>query len=403
MKKVIILGAGIYQVPLIKTAKSMGLYTIVLSRAGNYPGFAIADSSHYIDTTAKEDVLEIANEYNIDAICTTGTDVAVSTIGYVNDKLNLNGISSKAALRTNDKLEMQKCFHDGGVNSADYRAVTSEYDAVSAARELSYPVVIKCVDSSGSRGINTATSDEETIAAFHDAIRFSRKDYVLVEEKLEGNELCISGYIQNGKLAFLAPHQRYITSRSDIPISVGHSFPYHVDPSVIRNIEEQMCHIIASLEIDNCAFNADAFEKNGKISIIEIGARAGATCIPELIKMHYGIDYYEAVLKGALGETISFRENAVKRRCSARLLMSAKDGIITRIDENALDTLTSREICMSLDYGVGDRVEAMQNATNRFGHFLAYSDDQSEIDEIESFIYEHIYVNDRPLIELWER
>ena len=43
MKKILILGAGIYQVPLIKTAKRMGLYTIVASIPGNYPGFELAD------------------------------------------------------------------------------------------------------------------------------------------------------------------------------------------------------------------------------------------------------------------------------------------------------------------------------------------------------------------------
>lgn len=403
MKKVIILGAGVYQVPLIKTARSMGLYTIVLSRPGNYPGFEIADSYHYVDTTAKEDVLRVAMENDIDAICTSGTDVAVATIGYVNDTLHLSGISSRSALRTNDKLEMQKCFHEGGVNSADFRAVTSPQEAVAAARELSYPVVVKCVDSSGSRGINASNSDDETIAAFNDAIGYSRKDYVLVEKKLEGKELCISGYIQDGKLAFLAPHQRYITTRSSIPISVGHSFPYRAGADVISNIEKQMRLIIDSLELDDCAFNADAFESDGEISIIEIGARAGATCIPELIKMHYGIDYYEAILRGALGEKLTFAENDVRRPCSARLLMSPINGTITGIDHDTLKSLEDEEIFVSLDYGIGEEVEAMENATNRFGQILVYSDDQKKIDDIESFVYEHIHIDGSPLMRSWER
>ena len=62
MKKVMILGAGIYQVPLIKKAKEMGLHTIVVSIPGNYPGFEIADEICYEDTTDAEKILQVAQE-----------------------------------------------------------------------------------------------------------------------------------------------------------------------------------------------------------------------------------------------------------------------------------------------------------------------------------------------------
>ena len=73
MKKVMILGAGIYQVPLIKQAKAMGIYTIVVSIRGNYPGFEIADKVYYEDTTDFNAVLEIAKKEKIDGIVTAGT------------------------------------------------------------------------------------------------------------------------------------------------------------------------------------------------------------------------------------------------------------------------------------------------------------------------------------------
>ena len=59
-----ILGAGIYQVPLIETAKKMGLYTIVVSIPGNYPGFALADKVYYENTVDEDKVLEIAKNEN---------------------------------------------------------------------------------------------------------------------------------------------------------------------------------------------------------------------------------------------------------------------------------------------------------------------------------------------------
>lgn len=68
MKKLMILGAGVYQVPLIKRAKEKGLYTIVVSIPGDYPGFKLADKIYYENTTDCEKILEIAQKENIDGI-----------------------------------------------------------------------------------------------------------------------------------------------------------------------------------------------------------------------------------------------------------------------------------------------------------------------------------------------
>ena len=81
MKKVIILGAGIYQVPLIRKAKELGIYTIVCSIPGDYPGFALADKVCYENTTDCAAILKVAEAEKSDGILTTGTDVAVRTIG----------------------------------------------------------------------------------------------------------------------------------------------------------------------------------------------------------------------------------------------------------------------------------------------------------------------------------
>ena len=118
MKKIMILGAGTYQVPLIKTAKRMGLYTIVVSIPGNYQGFALADAVYELDTRDKEEILKAAKKEQIDAICTSGTDVAVATIGYVCEKMGLSGIPQKAAAVLTDKALMKEAFLKGNVSAA---------------------------------------------------------------------------------------------------------------------------------------------------------------------------------------------------------------------------------------------------------------------------------------------
>ena len=92
-KKLLILGAGIYQVPLIETAKRMGLETIVASIPGNYPGFALADKVVYENTVDKEAMLALAKAEQVAGVCVCGTDVCVPAQGYVCDQLGLKGPS----------------------------------------------------------------------------------------------------------------------------------------------------------------------------------------------------------------------------------------------------------------------------------------------------------------------
>ncbi|MBQ6623430.1 MAG: ATP-grasp domain-containing protein [Mogibacterium sp.] len=403
MKKIMILGAGIYQVPLIKKAKDMGLYTIVLSIPGDYPGFELADKTYYCNTSDKVSALEIAQNEKIDAICTTGTDVAVSTIGYVNSKMGLCGITEDAANCTTDKVKMQKAFHGGGVNAAEYVVVRTAEEAVEAAKKIGFPVVVKCVDSSGSRGITTVFEEKDVAAAFEESIKYSRQDYVLVEQRLTGHELCISGFVQKGKVAFLAPHHKYSVKKNNIPISIGHSFPYHCDQRTYDNIAAEMQKVVDATGIDSCAFNADAFDDDGEISIIEVGGRAGATCIPELIAIHYGVDYYKMVIENALGNTydVSIKEDRVP--CKARLLMSPVDGTITDIDEDKLESMRGEYTQIQLDFPAGHAVEEMINGTCRIGHVIAPTDDETEHNKIVDAVYDSIYVDNKSLKELWTK
>ena len=198
MKKIMILGASVYQVPLIRATKRMGLYTIVSSIPGNYPGFSDADRVYYINTIDKEAILQVCKEEAIDGICTSGTDVAVATIGYVNEQMKLSGISEAAARKACDKYEMKKAFAAGGVSASKFIKASSLEEAYKAASDIGYPVVVKCVDSSGSRGVNIVNSKDELKAAYEEAVGYSHRDYVLVEEKLSGIEIGVDGIVQHG-------------------------------------------------------------------------------------------------------------------------------------------------------------------------------------------------------------
>ena len=403
MEKLMILGASVYQVPLIRTAKRMGLYTIVASIPGNYPGFSDADKVCYINTTDKEAILKVCREEGVSGICTSGTDVAVATIGYVNEQMGLAGVSEAAANNACDKYAMKEAFRKGGVSASEFIKVISLDEAYEAAEEIGYPVVVKCVDSSGSRGINVVKTKDGLKEAYDEAVKYSRKDYVLIEEKLPGREIGVDGMVQNGEIILIAPHQKYTYTRNGATIPAGHSFPYRCSEVTMEEIERQARLAVRALGLDNCAFNSDVFVDGENVYIIEMGGRAGATGIPELISIYYGFDFYEQMIENALGHKVDLTGAERRTPCMSRLLMSPVDGTITSIDHDRLDAIRAEGNVISLDYSEGGHVEKMYNGTTRIGHLIAKTDDVEAVGRIMNDIYSAIHVDGRSMEELWAK
>ena len=367
MKKLMILGAGIYQVPLIKTAKRLGIYTIVVSIPGNYPGFALADKIYYENTTDYEKILEIAKEEKIDGIVTAGTDVAVITIGKVCDELNLSGLSFEAAKIAANKLLMKTKYEEYGVRTAKFREIPfADPDLVNRTSALSFPLIFKSVDSSGSRGIMRVDSVEEFDAAFENVKANTRSDYFIVEEFIEGEEFGAQAFVYNGEVVFILPHGDYVF-HGDTGVPIGHFAPYDLDEAVVEDTKKQLTAAIQAMGLNNCAINADFIMKDNQTYVLEIGGRSGATCLAELTSIYYGFDYYEKIILTALGEDVSF-ESTLAVPNASMLLMSDKDGVI--VDQKNHNEEDPSIVEIQFDYKAGDAVHKFHVGPHRIGHVI---------------------------------
>lgn len=400
MKKLFILGAGIYQVPLIKKAKEMGLYTIVASCPGSYPGLALADQVYFIDTTDQELLLKTAIAEQISGVCTTGTDVAVRSLGYVCEKMKLPGISARSAAILTDKAAMKKCFIKGGVRTpAGYQVFSSE-EARRAYQSLSVPVIVKAVDSSGSRGITKVGHLSQLDEAYRSARAVTKKDYILVEEFIEGHEIGVDGFVSHGKAVLLLPHNKFTHTVNGTTLPEGHHFPYHCSDALHQEILQQMERVVRSSGMNHCAVNADLLIRGKEVFVLEAGGRAGATCIPELISIHKGLDYYEQLIRSSLGETPDF-SGKFRKPCMAKLLFSKKTGTITDIDTSYLSGLANRGISVSLDFQTGDPISEVRNGTDRIGQVIMETDKEDVFDRILTDIRKRIKIDGETLEKLW--
>lgn len=377
MKKILILGAGIYQVPLIKKAKEMGLYTVVTSIPGNYPGFALADKVVYENTIDLDAVLKLAKEEQVSGVVTAGTDVCVPTQGYLCDQLGLKGPTLEAAEKAQSKLLMKQAFREYGVNTAEFEYVDiKNANPVDVCEKIGYPVIFKSIDASGSRGITKVAGPEDIAFAYSEVVENTHSDTYLIEKFLTGEEYGAQAFVYDGTIRFILPHGDYVFQGST-GVPVGHFAPYDISPEIIEDSKVQLQKAVTAMGVDNCAINADFMLCDGKAYVLEIGARAGATCLVEMTEQYYGIDYYKQIIRCAMGEEPDFTPgNARRQPCVVMLFQSKESGVIESIDMG--EQKDPRVLDISLDYGVGDSVRQFRKGPDRIGQCIVIADSVDE-------------------------
>ncbi|MBQ6391029.1 MAG: ATP-grasp domain-containing protein [Eggerthellaceae bacterium] len=370
MDNVLILGAGIYQVPLIKTAKRLGYRVIVASIPGKYPGFEYADEVSYTDIRDKESLLELARDHNVKAVLTAGTDVAISSIGYICEKLGLPGINEDTGLKVTDKIAMKEAFRDGGVATARFEFVNLDDgidEAMKVAESIGYPVIFKAIDSSGSRGITKVFEPGEIEGALQNIRENTRSERYLIEELIVGTEFGTQAFVQDGQVVLFMPHGDYLYE-GDTAVPAGHYVPFGTT-SMEEEARKETQLAIQAVGINDGAANIDAIERDGKVYIIEIGARAGATCLPELVSARFGIDYYDLIVRKALGEHVDVPSECLDVNVCAMLLCPDRPGVVSAVHlpEKVADTVTE----VTCDRAPGAVMRHFRVGPDRSGHVVA--------------------------------
>ncbi|XQU07695.1 ATP-grasp domain-containing protein [Halomonas sp. LY9] len=367
MYNIMVLGAGVYQVPLIKKVRQMGYRAVVVSPEGNYPGFDYADETVFLDTRDHLNILKKAKELSIKAVVTSGSDVSVPTIGYLVDELGLYGTGYEAAKRSMDKVLMKQCFIENGVATAPFYSVTNYDELLVQAEEIGYPVMVKATDSSGSRGITKVNCHEDLADAYHESLSVTKSNFVIVEKYLDGYELGASALIQRGIAEVYVFND--INTPPPVSVPIAHSIPSGLDSQLLDEIKGLVSKAALALGVHNGFINADIMIVKGQPYMLELGARMGATCIPEITSIYSGLDMYECIINLALGEKVILAEFE-KQPCAGEIIRSSKTGVVKNIFIPDSVKSCPDLIDLSLDVNVGDAVRAFKVGPDRIGQII---------------------------------
>lgn len=294
MKKFLVLGIGNAQVDLLQYLRRFEDIEIhALSNTSKGRGFSLVDTFKEIDIADKDAVMKYAEHNKIDFIYSIGSDIAMPTVTWVAEKLNLKTfISSNTAFLCNNKHLVREKLKNV------YGSVPFEIlDSTLAVKNINFPAIVKPVDSQGQRGISTVTSKDLLQEAYKKAISYSRSGKAIIEEKIEGQEISVHTYIKDGEIIFFLPSDRISWEGFDGGIIHKHILPTSISNKAIRNVKKLVSESIESLSIRNGPVYFQIKMNRDEPFLIEVAPRLDGCHMWRQIEISTGIDLLDVAIK----------------------------------------------------------------------------------------------------------
>jgi biotin carboxylase len=312
-EKILLLGASWLQVPPILYARDQGYHVITCDNRPDNPGHQHADESHNVSTTDIDGVVALATELKVDGVLAYASDPSVLASAVAAEKLGLPGNPSKSVEILTHKNQYRKFLNENQFVVPNFRWATSLDEANIHLNELQFPVIVKPVDSSGSKGVNRIETADELESAFQIAMSFSRCKTVIMEELVPraGHQITGDGFIVDGRLAFLSLSNEHYNLELSTVVPVGESFPWRSEISLSTQVMEKRiwteCEkLISKLGLRVGAFNVEIrLDDAGNVHLLEFGPRNGGNLMPEAIRECTGVDLIAWSVEAALGHDCS--------------------------------------------------------------------------------------------------
>lgn len=384
MKKVLILGANYGQIPFLRICRELGCYVIVCSIKGDYPAFSLADKVYYADIADKYSILKIAKKEHVDLITTDQTDVAVPTVAYVSEKLGLKSIGYERSLVFSNKYLMRKKARELGICVPNFFESDSCKNALEQISLLNFPVIIKPVDSSGSRGVRKCNSIEELKDRFSEALDCSKSKKVIVEEFIEGREYLADGFALDGKFINTDVGIKEYFNKSGMYISKMCMFTSAAATLEKENADVLLANkkLVEGLSLPFGITHAEyIYGKDGKVYLVEIAARGGGVFLSSHITPKAsGIDTNRILLEYLInGKNCDITAIPMKKKTSAWICFELYEGTVSSISGLEETKKIPGVYLVNLDgLCLGQDVKEMKDDTGKFGPILISGDSREE-------------------------
>lgn len=345
MKKVLIIGAGFLQDFVIQKAKKMGYEVHAVDADPTAIGFQHSDHFGVVNIVDEKACLEYAKENQIDGVLTAATDYGVLTAAYIAQEMGLPGLKYEVAQLIKNKFKVRKCLYEHNVDDTEQAyEVHDDTDIEELAKKLTYPVMVKPCDGSGSRGASRVDQASDFVAACTYAMNGSITSRAEVESFISGEEYGAESIVVNGEIHVLAIMKKWMT-KPPYYAELGHAIPCGLPNNVENKAKECVYNAIKALGVNFGSVNMDMLiTPTGKVYIVDIGARMGGNMIgPCVIPYGTGVDYMAAMIQNAVGDEVDL--SVGEHTAVATKILAFDNGIVKHLPNvDALGTEYGVEI-----------------------------------------------------------
>lgn len=398
MKKILLLGGSAQQVVAIKAAKRLGYYTVLCDYLPDNPGQYEADKYYNVSTTDIEEVYKIAVKEQVDGILPYASDPAALPAAVVAERLGLPTNPVKAVEILGVKHNFRRFLEDNGFACPRNIVidVCQELEKTKAqASALSFPIVVKPTDSSGSKGVNVLHDINLLEEAVKQAASYSRNRILILEEYIESSFPAVVGgdiFVWNGKIVLFGEMACLRGNKGKGLVPIGEKNPGGMDNKQIENIHDELSRLISALGIKFGELNIELLlDKNDNVHFLEVGPRAGGNMIPIQLSDIFGVNLVEANVLAAMGENPKINPKRKEGCYLTYVLHSYADG---RFNCVSIEEPYAQKVYRKVIYkNVGDIVEAFDGAGKALGILFFRFDTQDEMEKFCERAEEIVIVN----------
>ena len=369
MKKLLLLGGSRYLLPVIREAKALGCHTITCDYLPENIAHRFSDAYQNVSIIDREAVLHMAEKQGIDGVMSFACDPGVVTAAYVAEKLGLPSVGPyESVALLQDKGRFRRFLRENGFNVP--AAESFDDPAAALGKPHRYPLMVKPVDSAGSKGVRRVDGPQELPAAIAEALRFSHCGRFLLEEYLAPRGFASDSecFSVNGELRFVSFNNQYFDTRADNPFTpAGFTWPSTMEQAQQEELTAELQRLLRLLGMGTAVYNVESrVGTDGRAYLMEVSPRGGGNRLCEMLQYTTGVNLIRNAVKAALGLPVEDLKNPVYRgNWSYVALHAYESGRFAglRIAEEARPYVVEEDLWVA----PGDPVEAFSGANKTLG------------------------------------
>ncbi len=306
MKKLMILGGSRYALPIIRAAKTLGIYTITVDYLPDNIAHKYSDEYINISIIDKEKTLKVAKEHNIDGIMSFACDPGVVTAAYVAEQMGLPNVGPyESVCILQNKGKFREFLQKNGFTVPTAKSYKSVSDALKDVEIFHWPVIVKPTDSAGSKGVTRVDDPQKLEKSIQYALSYSHSDDFIIEDIItqHGYSSDSDSFSVDGELKFVSFSCQHFDCQAKNPYTpAAFSWPSSMSAEHQEELKNEIQRLLKLLKMRTAVYNIETREgTDGKAYIMELSPRGGGNRLSECVHHATGVDMITNIVKYSVG------------------------------------------------------------------------------------------------------